>query len=284
MSIHLRNATARTCTDVLTATLIWSGVILIFVVLFLPETFPPILLYWKAKHLRELTGDQRYRGSIEIRQEVFFVRLRRSLYRPFLLTFREPIVILVALYLTVIYIVLFTFLEGFTFIYQDTYGISQGLTGLCFLSIIIGLFGASALVPLIHKWAKRDLQKIKEQGGDRLPPEFRLWYSMLGGAFALPISLFWMGWTARPDIPIWSPLASSILFGYGMFAYIGRVDDTNNNNRNLVCIHYLLPIHHRFIRNICCFGPSIYNANTISGLWRHDSGRDTILQKPWGYV
>lgn len=81
--------------------------------------------------------------------------------------------------------------EGFTYIYQETYGISQGLTGLCFLAIIVGLFGASALVPLIYKWAKSDLQKVKEQGGTRLPPEFRLWYSMLGGAFALPVSLFW---------------------------------------------------------------------------------------------
>jgi hypothetical protein len=198
-----------------TVTLITSGVILVIVVLFQPETFPPILLKWKAKHLRDLTGDDRYRGSIEVRQETFLIRLRRALYRPFLLTSREPIIMLLALYLTVIYIVLFTFLEGFDYVFAQTYGLTQGLTGLCFLSIIIGLFGATALVPLIYKWAKRDLQKIKERGGDRLPPEFRLWYSMLGGAFALPISLFWMGWTARPDIPIWCPLAACLLFGYG---------------------------------------------------------------------
>ena len=197
--------------------MIFSAVILAIVVLFQPETFPPILLKWKAQHLRDLTGDDRYRGSIEVRQEALTTRLKRSLYRPFLLTAREPIIILVALYLTVVYIVLFTFLNGFTFIFEETYGISQGLTGLSFLGIIIGLFGASALVPLIYKWAKRDLQKIREQGGDRLPPEFRLWFSMLGGAFAIPISLFWMGWTARPDISIWSPLASSVLFGFGMY-------------------------------------------------------------------
>ena len=125
---------------------------------------------------------------------------------------------LVALYLTVIYIVLFTFLEGFDFIYGQTYHISQGLTGLCFLAIVVGLFCASALVPLIYKWAKRDLQKIQENGGSRLPPEFRLWYSMLGGAVALPVSLFWMGWTARADISIWSPLAASVLFGYGTYS------------------------------------------------------------------
>ena len=199
------------------ATLLFSGVVLIIVVLFQPETFPPILLKWKAEHLRTITGDQRYKGSIEIREETLFGKLKRALYRPFLLTFREPIIILVALYLTVIYIVLFGFLDGFTYIFGDTYGLGPGLTGLCFLAIIIGLCGASALVPLIYKWAKRDMKKIEEQGGDRLPPEFRLWFSMLGGAIAIPIALFWMGWTARPDISIWSPLASAALFGYGEF-------------------------------------------------------------------
>jgi len=197
-------------------TLIVSGAVLVLVIFFQPETYPPILLKWKAKHLRDLTGDQRYRADIEIRQETLSRRLKRALYRPFVLTAREPIIILVALYLTVIYIVLFTFLDGYAFVFTDTYGISQGLTGVCFVGIVVGLFGASALVPLIYKWAKRDLAKIKEAGGDRLPPEFRLWYSMLGGAFAIPISLFWMGWTARPSISIWSPLAASVLFGYGM--------------------------------------------------------------------
>ena len=198
-----------------TATFIFAGLIMAIVVLFQPETFPPTLLKWKAEHLRVLTGDERYKGSLEIREETLYHKLKRALYRPFLLTFREPIILLVAFYLTVIYIVLFGFLDGFNYVFEETYNLSQGITGLCFLPIIIGLFGASALTPLIYKWAKRDMEKIKEKGGDRLPPEFRLWFSMLGGAFAIPISLFWMGWTARPDISIWSPLASGALFGYG---------------------------------------------------------------------
>lgn len=197
-------------------TLIISGLVLFAVVLFQPETYPQTLLKWKAQHLRSITGDDRYRAAIEIRQETLFVRLRRALYRPIFLTVREPIIILLALYLTVIYIVLFTFLDGYTYIFQETYGISQGLTGICFLNIVVGLFGASALVPIIYKWAKRDIKKIQEQGGDRLPPEFRLWFSMLGGSIAIPISLFWMAWTAYPHISIWSPLAAGVLFGYGI--------------------------------------------------------------------
>ncbi|KAI9869684.1 MAG: hypothetical protein M1830_005219, partial [Pleopsidium flavum] len=81
-------------------TLIISGIVLILVVLFQPETYAPILLKWKANHLRNLTGDNRYKAEVEIREEPFSRRLRHALYRPFMLTAREPIIMLVALYLT----------------------------------------------------------------------------------------------------------------------------------------------------------------------------------------
>ncbi len=196
-------------------TLIISGLVLSLVIFFQPETYAPILLKWKATHLRELTGDDRYRAEVEIREESFLRRLRIALYRPFLLTFSEPIIMLIALYLTVIYIIIFTFLDGYTFIFTNTYGFSEGTTGLAFLGIGIGLCFASLLVPLIYVWAKRDLAKIKAQGGHRLPPEFPLWFGMFG-APAIPISLFWMGWTTYPSISYWSPLVSSVLFGYGI--------------------------------------------------------------------
>ena len=183
-------------------TLIMSGLVLGLVVAFQPETYAPVLLAWKARHLRELTGDDRYVAAMEIRGEPFVKRLGTALYRPFLLTLREPIIVLVTLYLTVIYIVLFTFLDGFDYIFGEIHGTSQGITGLCFLSIAIGLFGASLWVPLIYKWAKRDIGKIEENGGSKLPPEFRLWYAMFG-APAIPISLFWMGWTSYVSFGVW---------------------------------------------------------------------------------
>ena len=196
-------------------TLIISGLILGLVILFQPETYAPILLKWKASHLREVTDDDRYKAEVEIRDETFIRRLGRALYRPFLLTFGEPIIILITLYLTVVYIILFTFLDGYTYIFAETYGFSEGITGLSFIGIAIGLCGASLLVPLIYRWGKRDLARIQEQGGHRLPPEFRLWFAMLG-APAVPISMFWMGWTTYPSISPWSPLVASVLFGYGI--------------------------------------------------------------------
>jgi hypothetical protein len=106
--------------------------------------------------------------------------------------------------LTVIYIVLFGFLAGYTFVFEETYGLSQGMTGLLFLRIGVGLFLATALVPLIYVWAKRDLAPQASANPDQLPklkPEFRLWIAMMG-APAVPTSLFWMGWTAYPSISL----------------------------------------------------------------------------------
>jgi len=157
-------------------TLIISGAILVMVILFQPETFAPILLEWKATHLRKITGDDRYVAEVEIRAETFWKRLLHALYRPFILTAREPIVILFALYLTVVYIILFTFLDGYTYIFGRTYGFSKGITGLCFLGIGVGLCFASLWVPLIHHWAKRDLAIAQEKYGPHAhnPPEKRL--------------------------------------------------------------------------------------------------------------
>ena len=152
-------------------TLIISGMVLALIILFQPETYAPILLQWKAHHLRHLTGNDRYQAEIEIRQDTFLHRLTHALYRPFILTFAEPIVMLIALYLTIVYIILFAFLNGYTFIFTDTYGFSQGVTGLSFVGIFIGYCFTCLLVPLIYIWAKRDLAKIKQGGGHRLPPE-----------------------------------------------------------------------------------------------------------------
>jgi len=202
-------------------TLIVSGAVLIMILLFQPETFAPILLKWKAAHLRKITGDKRFVAQTEIRADSFWTRLLHALYRPFILTVREPIVILFALYLTVVYIILFTFLDGYTYIFSDTYGFSEGLTGLSFLGIAVGLCGASLLVPLIHHWAKWDLLAAQAQNGPdaKLPPEKRLWFAMFG-APAVPISLFWMGWTNYPSISISPFFFSSPPFPFVLLPHI----------------------------------------------------------------
>lgn len=175
-------------------TLIMSGLVLMCVILLQIETYPPLLLKWKAQHLRRITGDDRFHAEIEITKMTLWSRLQISMKRPFLML-GEPIIILMAFYFTVIYIVLFTFLDGYTYIFSDTYGTTQGLTNVIFVAIFGGIVLSALLVPFVYKKTKEEFAKNDLEHGGRIHPEIRLWYGMMGGSFAIPISLFWMGWT-----------------------------------------------------------------------------------------
>ena len=147
-------------------------------------------------------------------------RLRSQ--RAFLISIQEPTILLWTGYLTVVYIMLFGFLAGYPYIFQQTYQISQGITGLIFAAIGVGyLIAGIPLNLLVYRWARQHLLAEQtahpDQPAVRLPPEFRLWYGMLG-APAIPISLFWMAWTAYPGVSIWSPIIATVFFGYGMLA------------------------------------------------------------------
>ncbi|KAF2135134.1 uncharacterized protein K452DRAFT_239892, partial [Aplosporella prunicola CBS 121167] len=160
--------------------------------------------------LRKHTGNSRYRSRHELSNVTLASRLKVALTRPFLMV-TEPIIILWTLYITVVYIVLFTFLDGYPFIFQKTYGVSQGLTNLIFIAMFIGISLIVFAVPFIYRLTAR---AVKAGGSNGFNPEVRLWYAMIT-APAVPISLFWMGWTDNPSISIWSPIISSVLFGYG---------------------------------------------------------------------
>lgn len=176
--------------------LIMGGVVLALVLLFQPETYGNLILYWKASILRKETGDERYRAPMEINQKGLGQRLKTSVYRPFAMFYSELIIILMSLYLTIIYIVLFTFLEGYAYIFGDAYGLSEGLTNLCWAGMLIGTLLVSSVVPVVYSWTAKAYARDKST----IAPEMRLWYTMLGGAVAVPISLFWMGWTSNVSL------------------------------------------------------------------------------------
>ncbi|GAB7348615.1 hypothetical protein MBLNU459_g6992t1 [Dothideomycetes sp. NU459] len=198
--------------------LILGGIVTVIIVLVQPETYAPLLLSWKAKHFREQTGDDRYRSPLEVRRTSFATRLKIALYRPFVMIWTEPIILLMALYLTILYIVLFTFFVGFEFIFTDVYDIGQGITNIIWLAVFVGFWPLWLVLPVIYSWTVKDMQqqsKITGEPATAPRPETRLWFAMLGGAFSLPISLLWLGWSDNPAVSIWSPIVASGLFGYG---------------------------------------------------------------------
>ncbi|KAJ5594165.1 MFS general substrate transporter [Penicillium hispanicum] len=183
--------------------------------LFVPETYAPVLLQWKAHHLREITGDPRFLAEAELNQTRLFVRLLHSSLRPFQLFFGELMVALFTMYLVVVYIVLFGFLTGYEFIFGKTHGFSQGSVGLTFIGMNVGFLIAFCLIPHIYSAYKRRLESGIAEGHPRLPAEERLWFAMYAAPW-FPISLFWMGWTSFSSVSYWSPLVASVAFGFSV--------------------------------------------------------------------
>ncbi|THC93110.1 hypothetical protein EYZ11_007422 [Aspergillus tanneri] len=79
--------------------LIMSSCVLGIVVFLQPETYSLLLLKWKAKHFRTVTGDSRFVSEMDMSHAELgpFRRIYGALKREFLLTLREPIVILISL-------------------------------------------------------------------------------------------------------------------------------------------------------------------------------------------
>ena len=204
------------------STLIFSGIVLGLLTVFQPETYAPVILRWKANHLRNLTGNDHYRSPLERTREPWSVQVTNALWRPCKMLFLEPTIMLWTLYLTFAYAVNFGFLSAYPFLFGDIYGKSQGITGLIFIALGVGfLFATVPITPLTYHWTIQDIAQQREKHPDepdaKLEPEGRLWFAMLG-APAIPISLLWMAWTAYPSITIWSPILASTLFGYGYIA------------------------------------------------------------------
>lgn len=195
-------------------TLILAGLITITIALFVPETYAPILLQWKAKTLREAIGDDRYKAEHELSDMTFLKRLLQNAYRPAQMIIKETIVMLFSLYLTVIYIILFGFLVGYDFIFGEVHNLKQGQVGICFLGMNVSFLIALAIVPGIYIHYCRKVRAAEQQGRET-PPEQRLWYAMIGAPW-LPISLFWMAWTSYPHISLWSSVVATTFFGFAV--------------------------------------------------------------------
>ncbi|CAG8977637.1 hypothetical protein HYALB_00006587 [Hymenoscyphus albidus] len=170
----------------------------------LPETSSANILYRRSRRLRKLTGRNDLKCEPEIQSEQMTGKdiTLMVLIRPFSLTFTEPILFLLNLYIALIYGLLYIWFESFAIVFIEVYGFNLGEEGLSFLGIFIG-----ALV-------FNENGELKPE--KRLPPAFV-------GAFCIPICLFWFGWTSQPQIHWIVPIIGSSFFSTGAFLLFNSV-------------------------------------------------------------
>jgi hypothetical protein len=102
---------------------------------------------------------------------------------------------------------------AFPIVYRQGRGWNEGISGLPFVAVAIGIFLAITYVILYDN--KEYMKKVKASGVGYATPEARLPMCIVGG-IALPIGLFWFAWTNSPSLPWAASVVASIPFGFGM--------------------------------------------------------------------
>lgn len=190
----------------------FSGALWIVGSLFIPETYAPVLLRQRAKKLSKMTGKvyltemDAQRGKVTLSQA-----LKTSLSRPWILLLKEPIVFLLSIYMAIIYGTLYMLFSAFPIVYEGHRGWSQGITGLSFLGVMVGMLGAVAY----SIWDNKRYMRAADKEGGFAPPEARLPPCLIG-SIALPVGLFWFAWTNYPSIHWMVSIAAGVPFGFGM--------------------------------------------------------------------
>jgi multidrug resistance protein len=193
---------------------IFSGVVFFAAIILVPETYPPVLLRERARALSKHTGKvYMSRGDIDQGKTSLGEAFATGLQRPWVLLFCEPIVFLLSIYMAIIYGTLYMLFGAFPIVYRFGRGWNEGVAGLPFIGVAIGMFLALAYTMIYDN--KRYLKVVKESPSGFAPPEARLPPAIVGG-IALPIGLIWFAWTNYPSLPWAASVAAAIPFGFGM--------------------------------------------------------------------
>ncbi|KAI9796881.1 MAG: hypothetical protein M1833_005930 [Piccolia ochrophora] len=183
-------------------------------ILFLEETYPPIILVSKASELRRRTKNWGIHAKQEEIEVDFRELLEKNFSRPLRLLFTEPIVLALSIYMSFIYGLLYLFLTAYPIVFQQIRGWTPGIGGLPLLGLVCGQISAGLFIVLLQPGYNRKLA-----ANNNVPvPEWRLPPVIVGGA-AFAIGLFWFGWTGySADIHWIGPTLSGLLTGFGLLS------------------------------------------------------------------
>ncbi|KAI0285974.1 MFS polyamine transporter [Russula aff. rugulosa BPL654] len=232
--------------------------------LFLKETYAPVLLERKAAIMRKSMDEEKARGmtirtAMDATDRHWKAVFGKALVRPFKLFIYEPIVQLLGLYMAFIYGLLYLFLTTISTAFRDVYHDRVGIAGLHYLALGLGLSIPSQInARLMDKM----YMLLKARNGGVGRPEFRL-PNIVPGTILLPIGLLITGWTMQehvfwlvPDIGIALVGAGTIVTFYSIQAYL--IDAFTLHAASALAAA-------TFLRSLAGFGfplfaPTMYNA------------------------
>ncbi|RMZ81694.1 hypothetical protein DV737_g2393, partial [Chaetothyriales sp. CBS 132003] len=196
--------------------LIFAGVVLIAIVLFVPETYMPVILREKARQKRKESGDSRWRAPIEVYEKSIASTVGRSMYRPFMLLFLEPMCFALCFFSSILLGILYLFFGAYPLVFGHVYGFNLWQTGLTFVGLSVGMVVAIMSDSIWRKHYARLMDKNERETGERKSePEFRLPPTIVASWFCV-LGLFWFAWTIYPSVHWIVPIIGTAFFGFGI--------------------------------------------------------------------
>ncbi|KAF2276224.1 MFS general substrate transporter [Westerdykella ornata] len=180
------------------------------------ETNPVVLMNWKTNKLRKETGRPELE-NVYLHGKPAHLRsprsiLTRGIFVPLKLLFMSPIVLLLSLYISFVFGLLYMLFTTVTPTFVRTYGFSPELSGLAYLGI--GL-GAMLGIVVVARTSDSTVVKLTKRNKGIYEPEMRLPLMVFFGML-IPAGLFWYGWSTEKHTHWISPILSLLPFGFGM--------------------------------------------------------------------
>jgi MFS family permease len=182
-------------------TLILCGVVGIVCIFLLRETSHNRILMRRAARLRRETSNQSLRARNEMASTDVKVLLRKYCTKPVRMFVREPILIVMTAYLTLVYGSLYLSYQLLPKAFKNR-GWSTPVASLPFIAVGLGVVSAVGLFSLFtmtwykRRWDASQIEKIESPKPVHVTPEHRL-PPMIFGAVLLPPAFLWFGWSGN---------------------------------------------------------------------------------------
>ena len=192
----------------------------------IPETLPGQVLVNKARRIRKarIPGYEDVKAPVEVTDRTLGGIFKVALTRPWKILF-DPISALIAVYISVVYMLLYMLFTIYPFIYRIKRGWNAGVSELPLLGTVLGAAIGAAYV----FWNTAQDNKKMLAGAVRRP-EDRLPLAMVGGV-AFPICMFWFAWSGEYNSVHWIvPTLAGVFLSAAILlifvAYINYLSDT----------------------------------------------------------
>ena len=192
---------------------ILGGAIEAATLILMRETSPKILLERKAARLRASTGNARFRSKLAHKltpQQV----LAQALLRPTKLLICSPVVLVLSLYASLVFGVIYLLFTTFNGVFRGQYGFPASISGLVYLglgiALVLGVVIFGSLNPRIQA------ARMKADGVEKPKPEYRL-LLMIWLSPCVALGLFIYGWTAYYKVHWIVPIIGTFFIGLGAY-------------------------------------------------------------------